>query len=200
MLNRHNYRPRSGVTGAFNCRPITGGKGFSLHAFDPDGFFTFWSDVRVTKAVAVDINWDENPYGPVLKTDMPEAMILDIERIKTKSGKQVWRWGGRYSGNKDAMHFEVIVSPADLATGVVIPGVVHPTPQPTPVEEPQVIYHIENSPYTFLQKDEGMMPLTKDEFWTFAGAGMPVKTVTNEKFKTMNKLLHDLAKRPLQPV
>lgn len=135
MLKRHNYKPRAGVTGGFNCRHITGGTGYSLHAYDPDGIFTFWSGVRVTKALAVDINWDTNPYGPELVTDMSLAMILDIEKIKTKSGKAVWRWGGRYSGNKDAMHFEIIVSPSDLETGIVIPGV--PTPEPTPDPEPE---------------------------------------------------------------
>lgn len=118
-LKMWKYAPKAGETGAFNCRPITNGTGYSLHAYDPDGYFTFWSGVRITKAIAVDVNWNENPYGPVLKTDMPSGMIADIKKIKTKNGKQVWRWGGDYSGNKDAMHFEIIVSPADLATGVV---------------------------------------------------------------------------------
>lgn len=122
------YKPRSGVTGSFNCRPITGGTNYSLHAFNPDGPFYFWTNVKVTKALAVDINWDKNPYGPELVTDMPLGMILEIEQIRTNNGKQVWRWGGRYLNNKDAMHFEIIVSPADLATGikssVVIPPIV----------------------------------------------------------------------------
>jgi hypothetical protein len=48
-------------------------------------------------------------------------MIDDIKAIRTGNGKQVWRWGGDYRGNKDAMHFENIVSPADLATGIIIP-------------------------------------------------------------------------------
>jgi hypothetical protein len=38
---------------------------------------------------------------------MPMVMILDIEKIRTRNGKIVFRWGGRYSGNKDAMHFEM---------------------------------------------------------------------------------------------
>jgi hypothetical protein len=37
----------------------------------------------------------------------------------------VWRWGGDYAGNKDAMHFEIVCSPADLEAGVdpvTVPG------------------------------------------------------------------------------
>ena len=34
------------------------------------------------------------------------------------NGKPVWRWGGDYRGNKDSMHYEIICSPADLATGI----------------------------------------------------------------------------------
>lgn len=99
----HNYPTHPAETGAYNCRHITGGTGYSLHAF----------------GIAEDINWNENPYGHTLKTDMPAAMIADIEAIRTKSGAQVWRWGGRYSGNKDAMHFEVVASPAEIASGIV---------------------------------------------------------------------------------
>jgi hypothetical protein len=88
--------------GAYNCRKITGGTRPSLHSY----------------AIAIDINWQDNPYGPVLKTDMPKGMIDDVIAIRTTSGQQVWRWGGTYSGNKDAMHFEIVCSPADLATGI----------------------------------------------------------------------------------
>lgn len=100
---KHGYAIRPGVTGAYNCRPITGGSGYSLHAYG-----TTW-----------DVNWDRNPYGPNLVTDMPPAMIREIEALRTGNGKQALRWGGRYSSVKDAMHFETIVTPADLATGIV---------------------------------------------------------------------------------
>lgn len=118
VFKRHGYRPRRGVTGAYNCRRITGGSGYSLHAYGPGSVFTFWTAVAVTTAVAVDVNWDKNPYGPRLVTDMPRAMIDDVYKIKTIDGLQVWRWGGYYSNNKDAMHFEVVVSPAELARGI----------------------------------------------------------------------------------
>lgn len=133
-LKAHSYSPEQHHTGAFNCRPITGGTNFSLHAYDPGERFTFWSGVSVTSAVAVDINWLRNPYGPKLITDMPPAMVADVKKIRTKNGKQVWRWGGDYTGNKDAMHFEICCSPEDLNTGIdpsTLPGVV-PTPTPIP--------------------------------------------------------------------
>ena len=97
-----DYRTRRADTGAYNCRPITGGTNYSLHAY----------------GIAVDLNWSTNPYGHHLITDMPIGMIEDIEGIRTAGGVQVWRWGGRYSNNKDAMHFEVVASPAELARGI----------------------------------------------------------------------------------
>lgn len=84
-----------------NCRKITGGSGYSLHAY----------------GIAVDVNSLANPYGPKLITDMPTSMIEQIEALRTVDGHRVVGWGGRYSRNKDAMHFEVIVTPAQLARG-----------------------------------------------------------------------------------
>lgn len=97
-----DYRTRRADTGAYNCRQITGGTNYSLHAY----------------GTAIDINWQTNPYGRTLITDMPIGMIEAIEGIRTAGGVQVWRWGGRYSNNKDAMHFEVVASPAELARGI----------------------------------------------------------------------------------
>ena len=103
-----DYRTRSGDTGAYNCRQITGGSGYSLHAY----------------GIALDINWQTNPYGPTLITDMPRGMVDEITALRTNNGKRVWEWGGSWSGNKDAMHYEIDCSPADLATGIA--GVVTP--------------------------------------------------------------------------
>ena len=97
-----DYRTRRSDTGAYNCRTITGGRSYSLHAY----------------GIAVDLNWNTNPYGRTLVTDMAIGMIEAIEGIRTAGGVQVWRWGGRYSNNKDAMHFEVVASPAELARGI----------------------------------------------------------------------------------
>lgn len=117
-LRHHGYEVRAGDTGAYNCRKITGGSGYSLHAFGPGNKFTFWNGPTRTTALAVDINWTTNPYGRTLKTDMPSAMVADIKKVRTLNGKQVWGWGGDYRTNKDAMHFEIVCAPADLATGI----------------------------------------------------------------------------------
>lgn len=101
-LRRHGYRPKEGQTWGYSCRKITGGSGYSLHAY----------------GTALDVNSLSNPYGPRLVTDMPIAMVEEIEAIQTEGGHRVWGWGGRYSRNKDAMHFEVVASPAELATGI----------------------------------------------------------------------------------
>ena len=114
-LVAHDYRTRRADTGAYNCRRITGGTGYSLHAY----------------GIAADINWSTNPYGRRLVTDMPAAMIAAIKAIRTRNGVRVFGWGGDYRTNKDAMHFEVVCHPSDLATGIdlaTIPG--HPTTTP----------------------------------------------------------------------
>ncbi len=102
IMQSFSYQPRKVDTGAYNCRKITGGSGYSLHAY----------------GIAVDYNWNTNPYGSKLITDMPAAMVAAIKGIKTKKGLNVFRWGGDYRRNKDAMHYEVIIGPADLKAGI----------------------------------------------------------------------------------
>jgi hypothetical protein len=104
VLEAHDYRVRQGDTGAYNCRQITAGSGHSLHAF----------------GIAIDINWSTNPFRAdnVLVTDMPRVMVNNILRIRTRSGVQVWGWGGNYRSVKDAMHFEIVCAPEELATGI----------------------------------------------------------------------------------
>lgn len=77
---------------------------------------------------------------------------------------------------------------------VILPRLTAPT---TPAQEGQMIYHIAGSPYTFLQRDAGMVALTEAEFWELAGAGMPVKSVPNDAFVKLNRRLAALASRPL---
>lgn len=129
VLKKHGYRPRAGETYAYNCRSITGGSGYSLHAYRSDESFTFWTGVSVQLGVACDINSTQNPYGSHLVTDMPRDMVEEICNIQTVDGVQVFRWGGYYSGNKDAMHYEVVASPAEIARGI------KQSTQPKPHEE-----------------------------------------------------------------
>lgn len=108
-----HYSTRKADTGAFSCRPITGGTKYSLHAF----------------LIALDLNWNSNGYRTDgrLVTDMDAGMVGAILAIRTTNGEPIWRWGGAYSGKvKDPMHYEVLgCTPADLATGIdwsTVPG------------------------------------------------------------------------------
>lgn len=107
VMRTFNYVPRANSpgaweTGAYNCRKITNGSGYSLHAY----------------GIAADINARTNPYGQKLITDMPLAMVSAIKAIKTTDGLQVFRWGGDYTSVKDAMHYEVVASPDELSEGI----------------------------------------------------------------------------------
>lgn len=107
VMRSFRYSPRSNSpsaweTGAYNCRKITNGSGYSLHAY----------------GIAVDINARTNPYGPRLVTDMPFAMVAAVKAIRTKKGIPVFRWGGDYRTNKDAMHYELVVSPEEMRAGI----------------------------------------------------------------------------------
>ncbi len=112
QLKRWAYRPKGGQTFGYACRRITGGTDYSLHAY----------------GVAIDVNSLSNPYGSTLVTDMPRPMVDAIKAIRTTQGLPVWRWGGDYAGNKDAMHYEIEASPAELAAGIVSPDVPAPAP------------------------------------------------------------------------
>lgn len=102
--------------GGYNCRRITGGTGYSSHAW----------------ALSIDVNDDTNPYRrDRLVTDMTKGMIQAVYGVRTSAGLQAWRWGGDWDGrpdvpnsNYDAMHFEIILTPAELAVGFsAVPGV-----------------------------------------------------------------------------
>lgn len=127
VMAAHDYRIRRGDTDSFNCRTITGGSEKSLHAY----------------GIAIDINWNTNPFQKTPKrktvrfstkstqearaadvargradTDMTAAMVQDILDIRTLAGKQVFEWGGNWKSVKDAMHFEIDLSPEDLKLGI----------------------------------------------------------------------------------
>lgn len=97
----HGYAIRRDDTGSYNCRAVTAGIGYSLHAY----------------GIAVDVNWSTNPYARRLVTDLPAGLVSDVKAVRTKGGHQVFRWGGDYSTFKDPMHFEVVASPEELASG-----------------------------------------------------------------------------------
>ena len=53
-------------------------------------------------AAAFDVNWDKNPMGSKLITDLPPEFIAAFT-------EQGWNWGGSWKGIKDAMHFQYAV-------------------------------------------------------------------------------------------
>lgn len=85
-------------TSAFNCRPITGGGGWSLHSY----------------GVAIDINPRENPYVSGSLVLPPEgAAYLDRSAAVPgliRAGDPVvargFAWGGYWSDPIDYQHFE----------------------------------------------------------------------------------------------
>ncbi len=78
----------------FNCRKVTGGTGYSIHAY----------------GLAIDVNPKNNPYQAPLRTDMP----ADFVAIWKKHG---WGWGGNWLKPKpDPMHFSKYESGGDRKT------------------------------------------------------------------------------------
>lgn len=157
ILVKYNYRTRSGDTGAYNCRRIAGTSRYSLHAY----------------GIALDINWTTNPYQRTLKTDMPRAMVSEIKALRTGNGRQVWGWGGDYSGSKDAMHYEIVCRPSDISTGIrggvtspviIVPPVIQPpTPSPGTLEEEETMFIIKHP-------SGAMSRITGDYYWDYDGS------------------------------
>lgn len=113
-------------TGFYNCRRMRHDPSlpFSVHAW----------------ACALDWDWLQNPAGNKLVTNMPKGMIAELQRMMTRSGAYVFMWGGDWDRSPltghnyyDAMHWEVIAHPTDLATGIA------DTTPPQPVMEDTMI-------------------------------------------------------------
>ena len=127
VLQHHGYKIRTEDTDSYNCRNIKGSDEKSLHSF----------------GIALDLNWTTNPFNDhvgsrpprfsnkdtqdgraddvrlgLADTDMTREMIDDILAIRTRSGAQVFEWGGNWLTVKDAMHFEIDVAPADLESQI----------------------------------------------------------------------------------
>lgn len=130
VFSSHNYKIRRSDTGAFNCRLNIKKTGWSLHAF----------------GIAVDVNWQTNPWieHPEPRqviysraqsqeqraadvrfrsadTDLTPELIADILAIRTVDNHPVFAWGGHFKSVKDAMHFQLDVSPQELAVGLAMP-------------------------------------------------------------------------------
>lgn len=51
-------------------------------------------------------------------TSFTEDQVSAVEAIQTIDGHQVFTWGGRWSTTKDTMHFQINVTPQELARGI----------------------------------------------------------------------------------
>lgn len=172
-LRAFDYAARPGDTAFRNCRRITGGTGYSLHAYFFNGVIAFWNWVRdglgrsIGIGLACDVNWRSNPYGPRLVTDMPRAMVDGICAIRTNSGAVVFRSGVYYSGNKDPMHYEIVASPAELATGIdlaTLPRRINDDPMTREEEEMLYWYNVEGISAVFLTNGLETRTLTPEAF------------------------------------
>jgi D-alanyl-D-alanine carboxypeptidase len=89
-------------TSAFNCRPVSGGSGWSQHAYGR----------------AIDVNPIENPYVSASGTTEHRASRPFLDRTRHRPGMawaggalvgafsaQGWGWGGSWSGARDYQHF-----------------------------------------------------------------------------------------------
>ena len=89
-------------TSAFNFRPITGGGGWSNHAY----------------GLAIDINPKYNPYvsknavypvnavSYVNRDEDVEGMIKEGDALFNAFISRGWTWGGDWNSLKDYQHFE----------------------------------------------------------------------------------------------
>jgi hypothetical protein len=104
-LKDDDYITQRKTTGGFNYRKIAGSDRYSCHAY----------------GLAVDINWQLNPVtrDGSIKTNFLDSTINNILNIKTQDGLPIFRWGGNYNSYKDPMHFEIYVTPAELAVGII---------------------------------------------------------------------------------
>jgi hypothetical protein len=132
-LTATGYRARS--TWVYNCRSIRAARpgqrpGASLHAY----------------GLAVDIDPGVNPHrrgvrGRIQFSSAPDQagrerdvaagragtaftpeQIAAVEAIRTVDGVPVFGWGGRWRSSHDAMHFEIRVTPQQLARGLAVAG------------------------------------------------------------------------------
>jgi hypothetical protein len=86
------YRLKVGACWGFANRPIRGTKTASNHSW----------------GLAVDVNSEDNPMGSKLITDLPPKVVHAWESCH-------FYWGGRYENRPDAMHFEYVGRPQDVA-------------------------------------------------------------------------------------
>ena len=93
---------------AYNKRPIAGTSSWSLHSY----------------GIAIDIDPLHNPMKPgdPYSGWMKKSHVDSVMKIKTKTGRGLWYWGGYWS-SRDRMHYQIDNRPADVAVDwSTVPG------------------------------------------------------------------------------
>jgi hypothetical protein len=94
---RHGYDVKDGQTWGYACRAIRGTRTASNHSW----------------GLALDINSLTNPMGATFRSNLPPAVVA----MWWSCG---FFWGGWYRSRPDAMHFEYVGRPADVAGHLAI--------------------------------------------------------------------------------
>jgi hypothetical protein len=112
------------------CRSIAGQKAASLHAYGlaididhagprcnvnnptPDR-----REVRFSTA-ATKLERCRDVQRGIADTAFTPEQVAAVEAIRTVDGHQVFAWGGRWPTTKDTMHFQINVTPQELARGI----------------------------------------------------------------------------------
>lgn len=155
---RRGYKIRQADTGAFNCRYISGTRIWSNHAW----------------AIAVDLNWQTNPFTRVLRTDHPTWLRAMFNRYG-------FAWGGDYSGSKDAMHYEFMGTPsqARTATALALEELTGTKPPATPAGLP-----VHTPGVRVLEWQDGAEPMAGTDVKAF-------QDVTNAWYPDLEPLAED---------
>ena len=117
------YEDPCDYVGSWNYRVVAGTNQLSRHSYGLAIDLDYGGDTDGDGDPTI----DKNPhlYDAISRGDsrftvtfqLSENQVDAIESIRTGNGKQALRWLGWVNG--DTMHFDVNVSPQDLATGIV---------------------------------------------------------------------------------
>jgi len=112
------------------CRNIAGQKAASLHAYglaiDIDhagprcNVNNPTPDLRKVRfsTAATKLERCRDVQRGVADTAFTPEQVAAVEAIRTVDGHQVFAWGGRWPTTKDTMHFQINVTPQELARGI----------------------------------------------------------------------------------
>ena len=124
-LTRTGYQAKRAWV--YNCRPLAGTQIPSFHSFGlaldidercnpnnptPDHRVVRFSDAATQEERCADVRRGN------ADTTFTHEQINAVEAIHTVDGLRVFSWGGRWRSTKDTMHFQIAVTPAELARGL----------------------------------------------------------------------------------